>query len=106
MLNAVAVANARNVDVLLLTELYYPTYHKMIQVPGWDAICSPRSMILVRRDIIHATQPLPHADVVAAHIGDMLVLCSYASPNEDPTDLFHFLQQLVASSTLGIVLGG
>ena len=68
-LNAVAVADARNVNIFLLTEPYHPTYHPKIQVPWWDAICGPRSAILVRKDITHATQPLPHVDVVAARIG-------------------------------------
>lgn len=105
-LNAIATASERNADVLLLTEPYYPTSQNKICAPGWDAICGPRSAILVRRDIVHTEQPLPHQDVVAARIDNTLVLCAYASPNEDPTGLFTLLQQVTSGNTLGKVLGG
>ena len=103
-LNAIAVANKMNIDILLLTEPYYPAYQQKVCAPGWDAVCGPRSAILVRKDIIHSTQPLPHPDVVATRIGDTLVVCSYASPSEDHTGRFSFLQQLTAGNSLGIVL--
>jgi len=100
------VANERNIDILLLTEPYYLVYQQKVCAPGWDAVCGPRSAILVRKDIIHSTQPLACPDMVAMCIGDTLVVCSYVSPSEDHTGLFSFLQQLTAGNSLGIVPAG
>ena len=95
-----------NSDILLLTEPYYQGKVLRLYAPGWDSICKLRCAILVRRDIVHASQTLQHPDVVSTRIGNTDVVCAYSSPNEDNTGILLFLHQLVSGNSRKVIIGG
>ena len=105
-INAVASANENNIDILLMTEPYYPTYTNRVYAPGWDMVCGPRSAILVRRDLEHTPQISQHNDVVMTQVGETLIICAYSSPNEDNTEILLYLHDAIASTPKPVILAG
>ena len=91
--NTIVVATDMEVDIVMLTEPYYAVGASRPHVPGWDAICGPRSAILIRRNIAHVPQQLQHADVVTTTIGETQLICVYSSPNESNTEILLFLHR-------------
>lgn len=88
-LNATITAARKNADILCITEPYYPPGCTTLKAQGWDTICSPRAAILVRKDIKHIPRTTTHEDITATMVGEIIVICLYASPNEDIVNILN-----------------
>ena len=103
--NAVGVAQARNADLLLITEPHHPA-GASFQATGWESISGNRCTILVRRDLRHSPRVTGHPDISATQIGNTCYICTYLSPNEEMSGTLEALRAVINDVGTSVVLAG